>query len=134
MMWHYCKASVNGIEKVVKAHGRELQQRWRAPTTERNVLPAAGGPRDFPPFHTMPPQAGMPALETNHCFHVKSSPIVLETARCNNDVTPLLRFSNALLDLLRLDNDDADIEKAMCHISWKLLVVPNRVRDSFLRS
>ena len=133
-MWRYCKASVNVVEKVVKAHGRELQQRWREPTSEHNVSRAAGWPRDVPPFHTRPPQAGMPALETNHCFHVKSSPIVLETARCNNDVTPLLRFSNALLELLRQANDDADTEKVTCHISWKLLVVPDRVRDSFFEN
>ena len=89
----------------MKAHGRELAPRWCTPATKDDVFPSAGVPGEFPPFHAMPPQAGMPRLETNHSYHVKSSPIVLETARCNNDVTPLLRISNALLDLLRQEND-----------------------------
>jgi hypothetical protein len=112
MMWHYAKASVDGRDRVVKAHGRQLEPRWCKPATKDDPFPSAGVAGDFPPFHAMPPQAGMPSLETNHCFHVKSSPVVLETARCNNDVTPLLRISNALLDFLRkgMDAEHGDRE------------------------
>ena len=55
----------------------------------------------MPPFHTLPPQAGMPALETNHAYNVKNSAVVLAAARCNNDVSPLFRISGSLLDFLK---------------------------------
>ena len=102
-MWHYARILCNGKDKVVKAHGRELQRRWSVEATTENPFPAAGIPGEFPPFHTMPPQAGMPSLETAHAFHVKTSPVVLTTARCNNDVTPLIRISNNLRKLLELE-------------------------------
>ena len=41
-MWHYAKVPANGVDKVVKAHGRELQKRWSVEATAENPLPPPG--------------------------------------------------------------------------------------------
>ena len=121
IFWHYAWMMVDGARKVIKVHGRELTPRWlpeqamssngqdlldrprdhTSPPSEQCVFQAAGVADEMPPFHQTAPQQGAPALETNHVYHVKNSPLVLLTARCNNDVSPLVRIANELLLLLQ---------------------------------
>ena len=111
IFWHYASILVEDKLKVIKVHGRELVPRWQpsvlqapdGPDLARRPCPleAAGVENELPPFHLTAPQEGAPALETHHAYHVKNSPPVLLSARCNNDVGTILRISKQLLELLR---------------------------------
>ena len=63
---------------MARVHGHALQRRWDGAA--------------WPPVHSAPPQAGMPALERNHAFHCKMTPGVFLGARCNHDLSILLRL------------------------------------------
>ena len=78
--WHWAQRVSKKTGKMVMArvHGHALQERWTA--------------RDLPPVQQVPPQAGMPGLERNHAYHCKMLPGIFLGARCNHDVSPLLRF------------------------------------------
>ena len=78
--WHWAQRAhkKTGQPVMARLHGHTLHQRW-----------VAG---DWPPVQQVPPQAGMPSLERNHAFHCKMSPGVFLSARCNHDLSILLRL------------------------------------------
>lgn len=86
--WHWRKVkNTKGKPVIKRVHGHALQRRWR-------------DDQDLPPVVDVPPQAGMPALERNHCYHGKTTPGVMLAARCNHDLGILLRLP-VLSDRLR---------------------------------
>ena len=99
--------------KVVKLHGRPLVERW----IPKNAVPFQGPGVDgeLPPFIQNPPEAGKPALETNHAYHCKNNPCVLGQARCNNDIQPIFTVGEKLIPLLLAGKEvatDEDWEEA----------------------
>jgi hypothetical protein len=78
--WHWRKVkNTKGKPVIKRVHGHALQRRWC-------------DDKDLPPVVDVPPQAGMPALERNHCYHGKMTPGVMLAARCNHDLGILLRL------------------------------------------
>ena len=86
--WHWAqRKSKKGKHTVMaRAHGHALQERWLND--------------EWPPVQRVPPQEGMPALERNHAYHCRMTPGVFLGARCNHDLSILLRLP-VLNDRLR---------------------------------
>ena len=78
--WHWAQRRSKKTDQMVmaRAHGHALQPRW----TEG----------DWPPVQRTPPQAGLPSLERNHAYHCRMTPGVFLGARCNHDLSILLRL------------------------------------------
>ena len=66
-----------------RRHGHALQPRW----TEG----------EWPPVQSLPPWEGMPGLERNHAYHCRLAPAVLLSARCNRDLSILLRLPRSVI-------------------------------------
>ena len=49
-----------------------------------------------PPVQRHPPFLGMPDLETNHPFHFRMNPGLMEGPECNHDVGVLIRCLSSL--------------------------------------
>ena len=101
--WHWAqRLSKTGNKMVMaRAHGHALQPRWSE--------------GEWPPVQTVPPQAGMPGLERNHAFHCRMTPGVFLGARCNHDLSILLRLP-VLNDRLRslLTGSDSHANSEFC--------------------
>ena len=86
------------------AHGHTLQPRWTAGL--------------WPPVLQVPPQAGMPGFERNHAYHCKMLAGVFLAARCNHDLSTLLRFpllsremESALSTLSQAHGEGPEVER-----------------------
>ena len=78
--WNWAQRRSKKGDQMVMArrHGHELQSRW----TEG----------EWPPVQRIPPGEGRPGLERNHAYHCRLAPAVFLSARCNHDLSILLRL------------------------------------------
>ena len=80
LFWHWAKYTSDSKLKTKRYHGLQLNERWN-------------GSGDIP-ISRVQPTKGLPALETNHPFHIKMSPSLFLGPTCNHDVASLLRMPN----------------------------------------